>query len=117
MALIVTPRVSGDTVVIDLKGRLWILDLPLRDRVHALLSEGCRFFVLNLQDVEHMDSSGLGQLISIWTSVRTTGGNVAVLRPSDRVRRLLTLTHLNVVVDIHQDEEKAKTSVRRDSVA
>ena len=114
MALIVTPRVSGDTVVLDLKGRLWILDLPLRDKVHALLEEGCKFFVLNLQDVEYMDSSGLGQLISIWTSVRTKAGNIAILRPSDKVRRLLTLTHLNVVIDSYQDEDKAKSSVRRD---
>jgi len=113
MSLIVKARVTDDTVVLDLLGRLWVLDLPLRDRVHALLQDGCRFFVFNLEDVDYMDSSGLGQLVAIWTTVRTKGGNVVLLRPTERVRRLLTVTKLQIVFDTFQEEGKAKTSVRR----
>ena len=114
MALIINARVANDTVVLDLKGRLWVLDLPLRDRVQALLQQGCPFFVLNIAEVDYIDSSGLGQLISIWTSVRKFGGNVVLLRPIPRVRRLLVTACLQTIFDVFEDEEKAKAGVRRD---
>ena len=114
MALITNARVANDTVVLEMKGRLWVLDLPLRDQVHALLQQGCAFFVLNIAEVDYIDSSGLGQLISIWASVRKFGGNVVLLRPIPRVRRLLVTTSLQTIFDVFEDEEKAKTGVRRD---
>ena len=113
MALIITVRLDGNTVVLDLEGRLWILDLPLRDHIHRLLAEGCRFFVLNIEKVEYIDSSGLGQLVSLWTSVRTKDGNLVLMRPSERIRRLFNVTRLNVVFDVFQDESLAKVAVRR----
>ena len=114
MALITNARVGNDTVVLDMKGRLWVLDLPLRDQVNALLQQGCAFFVLNIAEVDYIDSSGLGQLISIWASVRKLGGNVVLLRPIPRVRRLLATTCLQTIFDVFEDEEKAKAGVRRD---
>ena len=114
MALIVNSRVSADTVVLDLEGRLWVLDLPLHDQVRDLLAQECRYFVMNLEKVEYIDSSGLGQLVALWTSVRTRGGNLVLMRPTERVRRLLTVTRLNVVFDIFQDEDKAKAAIRRE---
>ena len=113
MGLIIKPRSSGDTVVLDLQGRLWVLDLPLRERVHALLGEGCRFFIFNLAEVDYIDSSGLGQLVALWTSVRTREGNVCILHPSKRIRRLITVTRLNVIFDMFEEEERAKIAVRR----
>ena len=113
MALTITSRVSGDTVVLDLEGRLWVLDLPLRERVRALLDQGYRFYVFNLERVDYVDSSGLGQLVALWSSVRMRDGNFCILRPSVRVQRLLKVTRLNVIFDIFEDEEKAKISVRR----
>ena len=113
MALMITSRVAGDTVVLDLQGRLWILDLPLRDCVRELLNQGCRFFVFNLEKVDYVDSSGLGQLIALWTSVRTREGNLCILRPSGRIQGLLKMTRLNVIFDIFEDEERAKAAVRR----
>ena len=114
MALITNARVANDTVVLDMKGRLWVLDLPLRDKIHVLLQQGCAFFVLNIAEVDYMDSSGLGQLISIWTSVRKFGGNVVLLRPIPRVRQLLMTASLQTIFDVFEDEEKAKAGVRRD---
>jgi anti-anti-sigma factor len=113
MALTITSRVVGDTVVLDLAGRLWVLDLPLRDRVRELLDEGVRFYVLNLERVQYVDSSGLGQLIALWTSVRMREGNLCILLPTPRVQRLLKVTRLNVIFDILEEEEKAKVAVRR----
>ncbi len=113
MGLTITLRNSGDVTILDLEGRLWILDLPLRDRAHALLEAGTRYFILNIERVDYMDSSGLGQLVSLWTSVRTRGGNLVLLKPSARVRKLLTVTRLHVVFDIFQDEERAAAAIRR----
>ena len=113
MALITNARVANDTVVLEMKGRLWVLDLPLRDKVHDLLQLGCAFFVLNISEVDYIDSSGLGQLISIWASVRKFGGNIVLLRPMPRVRRLLMTSSLQTIFDIFEDEEKAKAGVRR----
>ena len=113
MALIIKPRVINDVVVLDMKGRLWVLDLPLRDKTQALLEQGCRFFVLNIAEVDYIDSSGLGQLISIWTSVRSKGGNVVLLNATSKVQRLLVTTRLQVIFDIFDDEERAKLAARR----
>src|SRR5215510_1702141 len=117
MGLVIKPRVAGDTVVIDMYGRLWILELPLRDTVQSLLAEGVKFIVLNLEGVDYVDSSGLGQLVTIWTSARTKGGNLGLLRPNEKVLRLIKMTRLHVVIDIFQDEERAKAGIRRGEVA
>ena len=114
MGLIITTRLSNDTVILDMRGRLWILDLPLRDKVQSLLEKGTRFFVLNLAELDYIDSSGLGQLISIWTSVRTKGGNLVLLHAAPRIRRLLVTTRLQVIFDVFDDEEKAKLVARRE---
>jgi anti-sigma B factor antagonist len=107
MPLIINQRDSQDVVILDLTGRLWILDLPLRDLMNDLLSEGKRHFVLNLAGVNYIDSSGLGQLVSIWTSVRNKSGHMTLLNPSKRVRRLFEITRLNTVFQICEQEPDA----------
>ena len=114
MTLIIQQRVISGVVVLDLTGRLWILDLPLRDLMNGLLSDGKRHFVLNLAGVDYMDSSGLGQLVSIWTSIRNKKGYLTLLHPSKRVQRLFEITRLHTVFDIFEEEpaavEKARTA-------
>jgi anti-sigma B factor antagonist len=72
-----------------------------------LLGEGNRNFVLNLSGVEYIDSSGLGQLITIWTSIKNRGGHMAVLNPTKRVQRLFDITRLDTVFKICEKEEEA----------
>jgi len=114
MTLIIQQRVISGVVVLDLTGRLWILDLPLRDLMNGLLSDGKRHLVLNLAGVDYMDSSGLGQLVSIWTSIRNKKGYLTLLNPSKRVQRLFEITRLHTVFDIFEEEpaavEKARTA-------
>jgi anti-sigma B factor antagonist len=114
MSLKVSIRKDGDIGILDLAGRLWVQEQPLHDQVRVLLEEGCRFLVLNLEKVDYLDSSGLGQLVSIWTSVRSRHGNINLLRPTERVRRLLRTTCLYIVFDVFDDEERARVAVRRD---
>ena len=115
MPLTIRQRKVSEVVVIDLTGRLWILDLPLRDLMNNLLSEGKRQFVLNLTGVDYIDSSGLGQLITIWTSVRSKGGQLALLSPTTRVQRLFELTRLNAVFEVCDNEDAAIQTAGRAS--
>jgi anti-sigma B factor antagonist len=88
----------------DISGRLCFLEVALLDRVNELLEAGHRDFVLNLADVPYIDSFGLGQLISIWTSVQNKSGQMNLLRPTDHVRRLLQITKLDNVFHLSGQE-------------
>jgi anti-sigma B factor antagonist len=79
------------------------------------LDQGCRFFIFELAKVDYVDSSGLGQMVALWTSVRTKDGNICVVQPSARVQRLLKVTRLNVIFDMFDDTQRAKLAVRRGS--
>jgi anti-sigma B factor antagonist len=113
MALSITTRLVSDVVILDLSGPFWLHDISLRDHIQSLLESGSRAFVLNLSDVTFIESSGLGQLISMWTSVRNRGGRMTLLRPAAQVQKAITLTKLDTVFAIYQDEteaiEQAKT--------
>jgi len=115
MPLVIHQRTIDEVVILDLSGRLWILDLPLRDLMNRLLGEGKRHFVLNLNGVEYIDSSGLGQLITIWTSVRSKAGHMAIMAPTKRVQRLFELTRLSTVFEVHDTENSAVESARKAS--
>ena len=113
MSLQIRQRNISDVMVLDLTGRLWILDLPLRDLINTLIGEGKTHFVLNLEAVDYIDSSGLGQLITIWTSIRNKGGHLTVLNPTKRVQRLFEITRLNAVFEIFEKEEDAVDLARK----
>jgi|SRR5689334_10030610 anti-sigma B factor antagonist len=115
MPLKIAQRNDADVIILDLNGRLWILDLPLRDLMAGLLAEAKRNFVLNLGEVDYMDSSGLGQLVSIWTSVKNRGGHMIILKPNPRVQRLFEITRLHTVFQIVQSEDEAVNTARKAS--
>lgn len=112
MSLKIVQRSAPDVVILDLTGRLWILDLPLRDLMAGLLAEGKKYFVLNLAAVDYVDSSGLGQLVSIWTSIRNKGGHMTVLSPTKRVERLLEITRLDTIFTVVRSENDAVEKAR-----
>ena len=107
MALSLTSRSVSDVVVLDLAGKLCVLEHGLREKIKAHLEEGCRCFVLNLEGVTYVDSSGLGELITVWTSVRRANGRLTLLHPSPRVRELLRITRLDTVLEVFDDESHA----------
>jgi len=107
MPLKMTSRSVSDAVVLDLTGRLCVLEHTLRKSISALLEEGHRCFVLNLAAVTYIDSDALGELISIWTSIRRAEGRLILLRPVDRVYELFRITKLNTVFEILDDESSA----------
>ncbi len=106
-----TREVSGVTLV-DLSGKITLGEggLTLRDEVHKLLAEGQKKIVLNLADVNYIDSSGLGELVSAYTAVKNAGGELKLLNLTSKVRDLLVITKLVTVFDVKDDEAAAVAS-------
>jgi anti-sigma B factor antagonist len=107
-------RRIGDITVLQPDGRLVLSENPgdavIKDRVDALLQEGCNFFVLDLAQVSHVDTSGLTTLVGAYIAVRKRGGRIALLSPTPRVRELLGVTRLNSFLDIFDSEDAATGS-------
>jgi anti-sigma B factor antagonist len=101
-------QVDGVTVV-DLSGSLTLDEgsALLRKTVKALAQQGSRRIVLNMDGVTGMDSTGIGELISAYTSVRNAGGELKLLNVSREVHELLHITKLCSVFDIQDDETSA----------
>jgi anti-sigma B factor antagonist len=117
MSLNVKTRKVGTVVVIDLSGRLTIGEpvLLLRETLRKNVSDGVRQFVLNLGDVSYIDSSGLGELVSVYTTVRNKQGDVKLLNLTAKAKDLLQMTKLLTVFDVYEDEAKAITALQASS--
>ena len=103
-----TRQVDGVTIV-DLSGRITLGEgsVQLRDQVRDLLSKGNKKILLNLGDVNYIDSSGIGELVSGFTTVTNSGGQLKLLNLNKRVKDLLQITKLYTVFDVHEDEAGA----------
>lgn len=103
--------VDGVTVV-DLSGRITLGEASgkLRDTVRGLLDGNATKVLLNLGDVSYIDSSGLGELVSAYTTARNKGCTVKLLNVQSKVRDLLQITKLYTVFESHTDEAEAVRS-------
>lgn len=106
MSMQTTVHEINGVIVIDLSGRITLGDgsVLLRDQIREELAKGNKQILLNLADVSYMDSSGLGELISAYTSVKNRGGEVKLLKLTRRVRDLMEIVKLYTVFDIYDDE-------------
>src|ERR1700678_986356 len=112
MSMTFKVREVGGVTIVDLSGKITLGEggLTLREEVHKLLDEGKKKIVLNLADVNYIDSSGLGELVSSYTSVKNSGGELKLLNLTSRVRDLLVITKLVTVFDVQDDEASAVSS-------
>ena len=103
-----TRQIDGVTIV-DLSGRITLGEgsVILRDTVKDLLGKGQKKILLNLGDVSYIDSSGIGELVSAFTSVRNQGGELKLLHLTKKVHDLLQITKLYTVFDVKDDEAAA----------
>ncbi len=106
-----TREVSGVTIV-DLSGKITLGEggMALREEVRKLLADGSKKIVLNLGEVNYIDSSGLGELVSAYTAVKNAGGELKLLNLTSKVRDLLVITKLVTVFDVKDDEASAVSS-------
>ncbi len=112
MSLKITKREADGITVVDLSGRLTLGDASaqLRDTLRGLIEGGSNKIVLNLGDVAYIDSSGLGELVSGFTTVKNSGGELKLANLTQKVNDLLTVTKLYTVFEVHNDEKAAVES-------
>jgi anti-sigma B factor antagonist len=115
MSLTVKTRKVDNSVVVDMSGRLTIGEpvLLVRETIRVLVNDGVRNFVLNLGDVSYIDSSGLGELVSLFTTVRNKQGDVKLLNLTAKAKDLLQMTKLLTVFDVYDEESKALAALKK----
>jgi anti-sigma B factor antagonist len=103
---------KGDVVILNLKGKLTIGkgDVLLRKHIDEALTNNEKKIILNMKDVSYMDSSGVGELVSSFTSVNNRGGKLKLLNLSTKVHDLLQITQLLRVFEIFDNEKEAVNS-------
>ena len=86
--------------------------MQLREAVRDLISKGSKTMLLNMGDVNYIDSSGLGELVSAYTTAKNQGAQVKLLNLTKKVKDVLQLTKLYTVFDIYDDEASAIASFK-----
>jgi anti-sigma B factor antagonist len=108
MPLSLTSRKNGTTAVVDLSGRIVFgaeCDV-LRSEVKSLLAS-TRNVVLNLKNVEYVDSGGVGTLVGLFTSAKAAGGDIKLAAANPKVQHVLEITKIITVMGTYPTEEKA----------
>ncbi len=114
MALAIASREVDGVTVMELSGRITLGEgsVQLRDAIRDSISKGQRNILLDLGEVSYIDSSGLGELVSAYTSARNQSAKLKLLRLTKKVHDLLQLTKLYTVFDIYDDEASAIASFK-----
>jgi len=106
-----TRQVDGVTIL-DCSGRITLGEgsIVLRDNVGQLLAKGQKKILLNLGEINYIDSSGIGELVTAFTTARKQGGELKLLNLTKKVHDLLQITKLYTVFDVKDDEAAAVKS-------
>ena len=112
MSVKLNTRQIGDVSVVDVAGRITLGEgsSALRDMLREMTGKGSKKILLNLGEVSYIDSSGIGELVSGFTTVTNGGGQLKLLGLNKRVKDLLQITKLYTVFDVHEDEASAVRS-------
>ena len=114
MALTIASRELDGVTVLDLNGRITLGEgsVQIRDAIRDLIAKGQKRILLDLGEVNYIDSSGLGELVSAYTSVKNQGASLKLLKLTRKDHDLLQLTKLYTVFDIYDDEASAIASFK-----
>lgn len=114
MALAIASREVDGVTILELSGRITLGEgsVQLRDAIRDLIAKGQRRILLDLGEVNYIDSSGLGELVSAYTSAKNQGASLKLLKLTKKVHDLLQLTKLYTVFDIYDDEASAVASFK-----
>jgi anti-sigma B factor antagonist len=111
MGLDIQSHEKEGITILDLKGRLVVGDASLlREKVNEEVAGGHNHIVLNLKDVDYIDSTGLGTMVICFTSLQKGGGGMKLVHLNRRNIELLLLTKLSTVFQIFGDEQEAVNS-------
>jgi anti-sigma B factor antagonist len=108
----VTERQAGDVTILDMSGsvRMGEGSIALRNAIRGLVEQGKKKILLNLGGVKNVDSSGIGELIANFTTVRREGGQLKLLNLTEKIQNLLVITKLLTVFDAYDSEADALNS-------
>lgn len=112
MSVKLNHRQVGDVTVIDAVGRITLGDgaSTFRDTIRELAGSGHKKMLLNLGEVSYIDSSGIGEMVSGFTTITNQGGQLKLLNLTKRVKDLLQITKLYTVFEVFEDEATAVRS-------
>ena len=108
----ISERRIGDVTILDLHGRLVLDDgdTSCAEHIDRLVREGRIRIILNLQGVTYIDSAGVGALVAKYVTLRKRGGDLKLLRLSERVRHVIGIAHLLAIFETFESEELAVRS-------
>jgi anti-sigma B factor antagonist len=114
VALQGTRRQLGDVVIVDFSGKITLGEgsAMLRNTVRELINSGNKKILLSLYDVDYIDSSGIGELVSAYTTVKNASGELKLLHLTKRVHDILQITRLFTVFDVQSEEGAAIRSFK-----
>ena len=110
----ISERESGTVAILDLSGKITLGEdgTLLKDKLHSLLHQGKKNVLLNLGQVQYVDSAGLGALVSAYTTVTREGGSLKLLNITRKLQDLLSITKLLTVFETFDSEDEAIRSYR-----
>jgi anti-sigma B factor antagonist len=105
-------RTIGDIRILDCSGKITLGEgtMFIRNTVREALQSGAKKIILNLGDINYIDSAGVGELVSTFTTTVNAGGKLKLLNLTKKVQELLTITKLLTVFDVFTDEKAALAS-------
>jgi anti-sigma B factor antagonist len=105
--------------ILDLSGRIVLGEgsAALRDAIRDLAASGQKLILLNLADINYIDSSGLGELVASFATIRRQGGQLKLLKLTRKVHDLMQVTKLYTVFDVYNSESEAIDSFAREAAA
>ncbi|MDT4966291.1 MAG: anti-sigma factor antagonist [Acidobacteriota bacterium] len=112
--LSIKERTAGDITILDMDGKITIGEgsVALRGTIRRLLEEGKKKILLNLGGVGYIDSSGIGELVSSFTSINKEQGQLKLLSLTNKLKDLLGITKLLTVFDVYENESDALSSFK-----
>ena len=105
-------RTVGDVHILDCSGKITLGEgtMAIRNTVREVLKNGGKKIVLNLSEVNYIDSSGIGELVSTYTTVTNQSGQLKLLNLTKKIQELLQITKLLTVFSVYDSEQKAISS-------
>src|SRR5262245_57769880 len=110
----ISSRDEGSVTIIEPKGKITIGegDVILRDEITKLLADNKKKLVLDLSEVSYMDSAGVGELVSVYTSVKNRGGELKLACLTKKIKDLLQITQLLTIFDAYDSVDEALGSFK-----
>jgi anti-sigma B factor antagonist len=110
--MIIQMRIIGDIRVLDCSGKIRLGEgtMSIRNAVRDALESGTKKIILNLAEISYIDSSGVGELMSTYTSVVNEGGRLKLLHLTKKVHELMAITKLLTIFEVFDDEKEALAS-------